>query len=106
MRPHDAPVFGSALLADQLEGLEPGQKASNIRLGSDHAGSDRGARQAFWMCAAKNPKHIVLGCCNAPGARGLLHRSLKAVSGAQQIQQRLFFNAAEGTLLGDFALEI
>ena len=103
--PHNAPVLPVALLADQLECLEPRQKPGDVRVGGDHPAPDLSAGEALWMRAAQNPQHVVLGGGHSPVTALLLEGALKAIGRPQHVEERLFFHAGEGTLLRNFMLQ-
>jgi hypothetical protein len=83
--PDHAAVALVALLADELEHLQPGEQAGNIGLGRDHAIADGRAGESLRLGAAQDAQHVILRGRDAPRADLALEGALQAVGRAQQV---------------------
>jgi hypothetical protein len=100
-----AAVLLVALLMDEFEGLETGEKTGDVGVSGDHAVADDGAGEAAGVGSAKNAEDVVLGGGDVPVAGAALHGALQAVGGAGEVEESLLCGAAEGALLGDFGFQ-
>jgi len=102
--PHNASVVGEALAADERPGLEPVDKAGDVRGSGDEPGGKDKRGECFWSRIPQQTQRVVLLGREIEISKHPLLERLEAIVGPPQVQIGLLLEGIKPVRLGSFAI--